>query len=210
MKTNQATEGAKGETAKVELKPKDAVRRILEAAGAEVSDKEAFWLGHHMERFVNHTRKHGELLGFPVAVEAYISFFMQAKPADWQVDQLKQALVLFGRGTERWRWVNAEGREPMTEYGGQKSSPMEGPQGYVLRYRVKASGVNGTLVSAQGEVSLKGPPAELETWIEGVRRAVRVNHYSIRTEQTYIEHVRRFLLYTGPVSAEELGEKEAA
>jgi len=45
----------------VELKPKDAVRRILEAAGATVSDKEAFWLGHHMERFVNHARKPGEL-----------------------------------------------------------------------------------------------------------------------------------------------------
>jgi integron integrase len=187
--------------ARVELKPKDAVRRILEAAGAEVSDKEAFWLGLHMERFVNHTRKHGELLEFPVAVEVYLSFFMQSKPADWQVDQLKQALVLLGRGTERWRWVRPADNE-------LPGSPMRGPQGWALRYRVKASGVNGVVVSAQGEVSPKGPPAELEVWIEGVRRAVRVNHYSIRTEQTYCEHVRRFLLYTGPVSAEELGEKQ--
>ena len=31
-----------------------------------------------------------------------------------------------------------------------------------MRYRVKASGVNGVLVSAQGEVSPKGPPPELE------------------------------------------------
>jgi integron integrase len=208
MKTNQSAEEAKKDTAKGELKPKDAVRRILEAAGAEVSDKEAFWLGHHMERFVNHTRKHGELLEFPVAVEAYLSFFMQSKPADWQLDQLKQALVLFGRGTERWRWVPAKDGESVSEYAGQKSSPMAGPQGYVLRYRVKASGVNGVLVSAQGEVSPKGPPAELDAWIDGLRRAIRVNHYSIRTEQTYIEHVRRFLLFTGPVAAEELGEKQ--
>lgn len=208
MKTNQSAEEAKKDAAKGELKPKDAVRRILEAAGAEVSDKEAFWLGHHMERFVNHARKHGELLDFPVAVEAYVTFFKQGNPQDWQVDQLKQALVLFGRGTERWRWVKAEDGKSVSEYGGQKSNPMAGPQGWVLRYRVKASGVNGVLVSAQGEISPKGPPAELEAWIEGLRRAVRVNHYSIRTEQTYIEHVRRFLLYTGPVSAEELGEKQ--
>ena len=80
-----------------ELKPKDAVRRILTAAGVELPDKEAFWLGYHMERFVNHTRKHGELLEFPVAVESYIAFFKQGSPADWQVEQLKQALVLFGR-----------------------------------------------------------------------------------------------------------------
>jgi integron integrase len=57
-------------------------------------------------------------------------------------------------------------------------------------------------------VSPKGPPPELEAWIDGLRRAIRVNHYSIRTEQTYIEQVRRFLLYTGPVAAEELGEKQ--
>jgi integron integrase len=217
MKTNHSAGEAKKDAAKGDLRPKDAVRRILGAAGAEVSDKEAFWLGHHMERFVNHTRKHGELLDFPVAVEAYIAFFMQSKPADWQLDQLKQALVLFGRGTERWRWdrvapqtigegQGARGRgntEP-----DQGSGLQGGPQGWVLRYRVKASGVNGVLVSAQGEVSPKGPPAELEAWIEGLRRAIRVNHYSIRTEQTYIEHVRRFLLFTGSVSAEELGEKQ--
>jgi hypothetical protein len=63
MNKNQAGDEGAEKTAKVELKPKDAVRRILEAAGAEVSDKEAYWLGHHMERFVNHTRKHGELRG---------------------------------------------------------------------------------------------------------------------------------------------------
>jgi integron integrase len=237
MKTNQAAEGATG---KVELKPKDAVRRILEAAGAEVPDKEAHWLGYHMERFVNHTRKHGELLEFPVAVEAYLSFFMQGNPKDWQVDQLKQALVLFGRGTERWRWVRAtpeargegqlgrgakgerregdgevrlgakgEGREGESDQrSGLHAGLQVGPKGWVLRYRVKASGVNGVLVSAQGEVSPNGPPAELEAWIEGLRRAIRVSHYSIRTEQTYIEHVRRFLLFTGPVSAEGLGEKQ--
>ena len=83
MKINQSAEAEKRE-----LKPKDAVRRILEAAGAEISDKEAYWLGHHMERFVNHTRKHGELLEFAVAVEAYLVFFMQTKPADWQVAPL--------------------------------------------------------------------------------------------------------------------------
>jgi hypothetical protein len=63
MKRNQSTEEAKVSVAKGDLKPRDAVRRILEATGAEMADREAFWLGHHMERFVNHTRKHGELRG---------------------------------------------------------------------------------------------------------------------------------------------------
>jgi hypothetical protein len=37
--------GGKKNEAKGVLKPKEAVRRILDAAGAEVSDKEAFWIG---------------------------------------------------------------------------------------------------------------------------------------------------------------------
>jgi hypothetical protein len=43
-------------------KPKDSVRRLLTAAGGGVPDKEAYWLGFHMKRFVNHTRKFGEHL----------------------------------------------------------------------------------------------------------------------------------------------------
>ena len=187
------------ETNEKELKPKDSVRRILVAAGVDLPDKEAFWMGFHMERFVNHTRKRGELLELPLAAETYITFFKQTKPSDWQLGQLKQALQFFARGTERWRWVRpAENELP----GG----PMAGPHGWILRYRVKTSGVNDRLVSAAGEVSPAGPPVEMEAWLDGVKRAIRLNHYSIRTEQSYLEMIRRFLLFTGPVSAEELGE----
>ena len=69
MKTNQTTERVAGNEAKGELKPNDAVRRILEAAGAEVPGKEAYWLGYDMERFVNHTRKEGELLACGAGIE---------------------------------------------------------------------------------------------------------------------------------------------
>ena len=81
-------------------KPTDAVRRILTAAGASVPDKEAYWLGFHMERFVKHMRKAGELLDLPTASAAYLSFIATAVPAlpDWQVGQVKQALLLFARG----------------------------------------------------------------------------------------------------------------
>jgi hypothetical protein len=43
-------------------KPTDSVKRILTAAGAIIPDKEAYWLGFHMERFVKQVRKAGELL----------------------------------------------------------------------------------------------------------------------------------------------------
>ena len=77
---------------------------------------------------------------------------------------------------------------------------------WILRYRVKASGINAGLITAVGSVSPKGPPPEMEVWLESAKRALRLNHYSIRTEQSYIDHIRRFLLFTGPVTAEFLGE----
>ncbi|MFT3871009.1 MAG: integron integrase [Nibricoccus sp.] len=42
--------------------------------------------------------------------------------------------------------------------------------------------------------------------MDRLQRAVRVSHYSIRTERSYLELVRRFLLYTGPVSEKALGD----
>ena len=60
-----------------------------------------------MERFVKHTRKPGELLDLPTASDNYLIFFKTAVPAleSWQVVQVKQALELFARGTEGWRWL---------------------------------------------------------------------------------------------------------
>ena len=222
------------------LEPKESVRRILEATGAKFSDKDAYWLGLHMERFVQYARCHCELLDLPVAVESYLTFVKKSKIEEWQLSQTKQALQLFARGTERWQWLRAteqtiqpgmlrfiHAKHPVetdtlkSSNSGRceptatppKSIAIPAPNSnsgqqreWILRYRVKASGANAGLISAVDEVSPAGPPPELEVWLEAVKRATRLNHYSIRTEQTYIEQVRRFLLFTGPVKAEDLGE----
>ena len=48
----------------------DAVRRILASAGVEIPDKNAYWLGQHMEWFVKFRRAHCELLERPVCAES--------------------------------------------------------------------------------------------------------------------------------------------
>ena len=244
----------------LDLVPSDGVRRILAAAGAQISDRDAYWLGLHMIRFVNYARIHCELLDLPVSVEAYLSFVRQGNPTDWQVDQVKMALQLFARGTERWQWVKASklttavgmpgippppcGNPPSASSSSSSPNPRSCPpihghdafspphdagdlvlpltpgagagaqaseshranREWVLRYRVKVSGVNAGVISAIGAVSPAGPPPEMEDWLAQTKRALRLNHYSIRTEQSYIDQTKRFLLFTGPVKAEELGE----
>ena len=189
---------------KPERVPSPGVRRILDASGASVTDSAGYWFGQHMENFVNYARTHCELLDLPVCVESYLAFIRLGSPADWEIDQIKQALQLFARGTEQWQWLRASDRSTRADL----PCAAPGAQGLKLFYRVKAGGTNAAIISAPGAVSPGGPPPELDAWIEGLKRALRLNHYSIRTEQCYMEQVRRFLLFTGPVKAEALGEKE--
>lgn len=184
------------------LQPKPAVRRILDAAGVRPSDTEAFWLGVHMEQFVAHTRRHGELLDLPTAVAAYVAWIKggQTYWPDWRLAQLDQAMSFFMRGIEGWRWVRVSTLPSPCPFPA-------GPQGWVLRYRVRASGrVEANVASNGTTVAAGGAPVETDEWLEQLRRALRLNHYSTRTEQAYLEMVRRFLLYTGPVPATEMNE----
>jgi len=47
-------------------------------------------------------------------------------------------------------------------------------------------------------------------FLERIREAIRVRHYSIRTERTYIEWARRFILFHGKRHPEQMGEAEVA
>lgn len=215
--------------------PKESVLRILDAAGVQLPDRDAFWVGLHMERFVNYSRIHCQLLDIPIAIESYLCFIKQSNPPPWQFDQIKLSLQFFARGTERWQWLKAPpsttNRQAVASQNSERNqllpphtvppqtiptsptsrytqslntSTSPNAQGWILRYRIKASGTNAGIISATGDVSPKGPPPELEAWLSGVKRATRLSHYSIRTEQSYIEQIHRFLRFTGPVKAEDL------
>ena len=45
-------------------------------------------------------------------------------------------------------------------------------------------------------------------FLEQVRAAIRVRHYSIRTEESYLFWVRRFILFHGKRHPRELGESQ--
>ena len=47
-------------------------------------------------------------------------------------------------------------------------------------------------------------------FIEEVRRALRLRHYSIRTERTYVDWIRQFILFHGKRHPKDLGEAEVS
>ncbi len=47
-------------------------------------------------------------------------------------------------------------------------------------------------------------------FLENIRQLMRVQHYAIRTEQAYVDWIRRFILYHGKRHPIEMGEKEVS
>ena len=53
------------------------------------------------------------------------------------------------------------------------------------------------------------PPEKLKL-LDRVRRHLQIKHYSIRTEQAYVDWIRRFILFHGKCHPEKMGAKEIA
>jgi len=62
----------------------------------------------------------------------------------------------------------------------------------------------------QSDTTFEAPPASPPKLLDRVRWHLRVKHYSIRTEQAYIDWIRRFILFHGKRHPNEMGEGEIA
>ena len=60
------------------------------------------------------------------------------------------------------------------------------------------------MIQSHGTPSQPEPPRLLEQ----VRKAIRVRHYSLRTEQTYVSWVKRFILFHGKRHPRDMGGQE--
>ena len=54
------------------------------------------------------------------------------------------------------------------------------------------------------------PPAGKPKLLDQVRDVIRRKHYSIRTEQAYIDWIKRFIIYHGKRHPGEMAEEEVA
>ena len=61
---------------------------------------------------------------------------------------------------------------------------------------------------ASGVKHLAAPAASPPRLLDRVREAVRVRHYSIRTESAYVDWVRRFIHFHGRRHPQEMGAAE--
>jgi hypothetical protein len=110
----------------------------------------------------------------------YLEILRRSEPAieAWKVEQARQTLEVFARGVEGWRW---------------ERDPEKGE--WIPRFRIRSATEASRDASHQGEPG--GLTAAQAPLVERMRRELRVRHYSLRTEQSYVQWAERFLAYHG-------------
>lgn len=161
----------------------DWSKRVLALNGLNPEDVQIQWLGVHMERFVGFARLNCESFDLATAFSAYGAALRQDSPppSEFLLGQIRQSLVLFRRAVEGWRWVFDPSLEKLT-----------------LKFRIKTGGLNEGTAAAVSLVSPSGPHPRSSEWLDSLKRSIRLNHYSLRTEQSYLEMVKRYLAFIGP------------
>ena len=70
--------------------------------------------------------------------------------------------------------------------------------------------MHGRAVSIVTEPHAVGLPAAPPRLLDQLRQAIRLRHYSIRTESAYVDWTRRFILYNDKRHPRDLGPGEVA
>ena len=155
----------------------------------------------------------------------------------FQVEQARQALDVFRDGVENWHWREEGERAGPTfrlraaagkvEGGGRKSGgAVSGAGGEVDGSRFQHPTVgshvpDSTPNSQHSTTNIQGVPSVTsggEAWdgrgglgglVEAMRRALRVRHYRLRTEEAYLQWAERFGRFCEDRDAADWGNREA-
>lgn len=169
-----------------EVKP--WVRRVVEAAGVfrpDTADGERRlgWWGVEMARFLKFCKSLPEGTDLRPAMEGYGRFLKTSvpPPEDWQLDQAREALRCFQKGTENWS-IAAPDAEGRVEVG----------------FRVKTRTAEQQVPSSEFQVSSSSRQSgsAAESWLEKSSQTMKVRRFALRTVETYLGWQRRFLTWT--------------
>jgi integron integrase len=210
--------------------PRDWVVRMVQGRGLAMADKTLYWWSVHLERFLKFCREAGaESSEIP---EAAVRLFLESLPSgssaqEFAREQARMALEVFLSEMEGWSWgedrfgrqgpkFRLKATRQMDAHGGAGNMGREGVASASLRVlEGSESSVRNPRKSIGSEgASEKGVPGsgvgrDRASW-EAMQRALRVRHYALRTEETYLHWVGRFLnwLADGGVELAESGELE--
>jgi integron integrase len=168
--------------------PKPWVRRLAQAQGLKLSEKQLGWWTFHLQEFLRYCRRRGERAEARILARGFFDELRQSDPpvASFRIDQTKQALTAFIRALQVWHWEQS-------------------PAGaWSPRFRLKAAAESAE-ASAAPAVPADQPIAVVPTnWEQVLRAELRVRHYALRTEEAYFHWARQFLSFFPAVNRADL------
>ena len=205
--------GGWGKTVEPSEHPWPWVRRMVEGRGVVPSEKTLYWWSIHLERFLRYCRKAGrESTTFAgEAAKAFLASLPRGSEREnFSAEEARMALGVFLAEVENWHWgVDEFGREgPLfrlkahcvdeggTFFGaepggdGDGAGGDEGKPSGAGEAKEARSAVEPEAAFASGAAALS--EAESGGVLERVRRHLRMRHYSLRTEDAYVQWIARF------------------
>lgn len=164
-----------------EVKP--WVRRVVEAAGVFIptnadGERRLGWWGVEMARFLKFCKTLPAETALRPAMEGYGRYLKSSVPPphDWQLEQAREALRCFQKGTENWHIAppDAQGR---VEVG----------------FRVKTRGAKELETPRRGHLEMGS--MNTDAWLEKSSQTMKVRRFALRTVETYLGWQRRFLAW---------------
>ena len=169
--------------------PKAWVVRMVGGRGLKVAEKTLYWWSVHLERFLKFCRSVGaESSEIP---EVAVRLFLESLPVggsaqEFAREQARMALDVFIGEMVGWSWgEDRHGRvgpkfRLKTNSAGLTTEDTGGTEVLVSTNRVASSDQENAVVR------------DRESWV-AMQRALRVRHYALRTEESYLHWVGRFL-----------------
>lgn len=132
-------------------------------------------------------------------VANYLTSLVGEGKKGWQVNQASQALELFYREVVPQTWAQRDWpKTPQVGTPGEMStSPAPQNRPPVSGQRIEAL----KLRTDQGELD-----AHRQGWVQAAEVRLRAVRYAYRTEQTYLEWIRRFLVFAGDAGRSDLNK----
>ncbi|MFM8359126.1 MAG: integron integrase [Verrucomicrobiota bacterium] len=174
------------------------------------------WWSVHVQRFLKFVRMHPEEGPVEVLVEHFLADLDVRTPpvGAWQRDQIRQALSVFVRGIQNWHLERDESgqvrpafRLKTTGPGAGEDGDKAGPPGAEVvggsvrcfqADRTDGSSRSGAVIPVDGE----------EPWLGRFEACMRLRRYSLRTEESYRDWIRRYLRCHGDAAPGALAEAE--
>ena len=173
----------------------------MQARSVRIPEKRQFWMGIELQRFLTWCRGQPHRAGIEAMAEGYLVELRQRRVPDWQADQVSQALHIMTTGVENWHWQEDDlghWRPHFRVKAPVEAEPLSPAPPPSVAHAPAAEPIRPPPSTPGGSPNERTEHPS----IARMRQELRVRHYAYRTEEAYLDWVRRFLRYSSTAPGE--------